>query len=223
MGVYSEIKKFKKSLEDDDYIAYYFYRKLSAPFSTLFVKLRFSANFVTVLGFLADIIAIYFMFTQQWIVAAVLIQLAVIWDHSDGEVARYWNSKKKNPERKYYGQFLDDALGTVSFVLVVFFAGYVMNEFWIGFAAMFGLFMTIATAAMTSSIFPNKDEISKKAEQKLVGKRRGRIGFSSTIQRIIVTLVVLFGAFVLGQYILLAFAILINAFWIMKFWVYRKY
>lgn len=89
MGTYSILKKMKKKVADDDYIVYYTYRKISTFFSSLFIKLRISANQITVLGLLTDFLAIYLMYAGHWIWAGIIVNLAPILDCSDGEVARY--------------------------------------------------------------------------------------------------------------------------------------
>jgi hypothetical protein len=222
-SVYSEIKKLQKSALEDSYIVFYFYRKISVFFSTLFVKLNISANFVTLLSLLADFLVVYLMYINYWILAGILVNLAIILDCSDGEVARY-NIKQlkkagKKIEKKKYGGYLDETLGTIGFALVIFFAGYFLNALWIGFFGMFGLFMIITTSAIAQIEFPNKNKIAKDFEENIFGKIKGRIGFDNGIQRILISIAVIFA----NIWILLAFGILANMFWLLKFWVYRNY
>jgi len=219
MSLYSEIKKLQKSAWEDDYVLYYVYRKISVFFSMFFVRLKFSANFVTFLSLLSDFLVIYLMYIGNWILAGILVNLAIILDCSDGEIARFYISRSKKINKKHYGGYLDETLGTIGFTLVVFFAGYFMGSLWIGLFAMFGLFMVIVTSAVSQVEFPNKKQITKQFERKLFGKIKGRIGFSNGIQRLIVSLAVIFSS--LG--ILLLFAILANLFWMSKYWIYRKY
>jgi phosphatidylglycerophosphate synthase len=218
MSTYSDIKKLQQSAEIDDYINFYVFRKISILFSIIFVKLRFSANFVTFLGFLADIFAIYLMYIDQWLFAGIMVIIALIWDSSDGEVARYNRLKIKNPPKTKYGGYLDEILGTVSFALVIFFAGYFIGNFWLGFIAMFGLLITMVGALGARIEFKDQKKISKKFEEKIFGKLKGRIGFNCAIQRILVSLAIIFSS----QIILLIFAVLINLFWLLKLWTYRK-
>jgi phosphatidylglycerophosphate synthase len=219
MSVYAKLKEQKKTSADDDYFVYYTYRKLSTYFSWISIKLGFSANFVTFLSMLADFLVIYYMYAGNWILAAILVHLAPILDCSDGEVARYHiKNFKKTGYIKHYGGYLDEILGTIGFSLVIFFAGYLMGHFWIGFFAMFGLLMIIITSLTAQNLFKSKKEIAKNFEKKLFGNLKGRIGFGFGIQRLIISLAVFF----YSHNILLFFAILANAFWIMKFWLYRK-
>jgi len=217
MGVYSELKSQKKTSADDDYFVYYTYRKLSTYFSLIFIKLWFSANFVTFLSLLADFLVIYYMYAGNWVLAGILVHLAPILDCSDGEVARYYIKHFKKTV-KHYGGYIDEVLGTIGFTLVIFFAGYLMGSLWIGLAAMFGLFMILVTSLTAQNLFEKKKEIAKNFEKKLFGNLKGRIGFGFGIQRLIISLSVFF----YSSNILLFFAILANGFWILKFWLYRK-
>jgi len=219
MGIYSKLKSMKKTAADDDYFVYYTYRKLSTFVSAFFIKLKVHANFVTLYSMLADFLVIYLMCTGKWILAGILVHLAPLLDCSDGEVARYHISNfKKTGYRKKYGGYLDEVLGTIGFSLVIFFAGYLMGNFWIGFVAMFGLFMVIITSQIAKNLFENKKQLAKNFEKKFFGNLKGRIGFSFGIQRLIISLAILF----YSSKILFFFAIIINAFWILKFWVYKK-
>lgn len=218
MSTYSEIKKLQQNAEIDDYVNFYIFRKISILFSIIFVKLKFSANFVTFLGFLADFFAIYLLYIGQNLFAGVMILIALVWDSSDGEVARFYRLKTKNIPKTKYGGYLDEVLGTASFALVIFFVGYFMNQFWLGFIAMFGLLMTMVGALSARLEFKNQRKISKKFEEKILGKLKGRIGFNCAIQRILVSVAAIFSS----RIILLIFTILINLFWLLRFWVYRK-
>ncbi len=219
MGVYSELKSQKKTSADDDYFVYYTYRKLSTYTTWLSIKLGFTANFVTVLSMLADFLVIYYMLMGNWILAGILVHLGPILDCSDGEVARYHlKDFKKTGYKKHYGGYLDEVLGTIGFSLLIVFAGYFMNQLWIGLAASFGLLMIIITSVTAQNLFENKKEIAKKFEKKFLGNLKGRIGFSFGIQRLIISLAVFF----YSSNILLFFAIIANCFWILKFWLYRN-
>lgn len=218
MGVYSEIKKLQKSAADDDYIVFYVYRKISVFFSVIAVKLRFSANLVTFISLLADFAAIYFMYLKMWVLAGIFVQLAIILDCSDGEVARYNISKGRKEKGKRYGGYLDEVLGTIGFTLVIFFAGYFMGSFWIGFFAMFGMFMILVSSATAALEFENKKQIARNLEARLFGKRKGRIGFTNAVQRIMISLALVFTSLD----ILLIFGVMAHSLYLLKFWLYRR-
>jgi phosphatidylglycerophosphate synthase len=219
MEVYSKIKTLQKNALSDDYVVFYFYRKISAIFSTIFLKLRFSANFVTFLSLLADFLVVYLMFKGNWILAGILVNLAIILDCSDGEVARY-NIQCKNAKKgKKYGGYLDETLGTIGFTLVIFFAGYFLNNLWIGLFAMYGLFMIIVSSTVSEIEFKNKKEIVTNFEKGIFGELKGRIGFSNGIQRLFISIAIIFSSLE----ILFLFGVAANLFWLLKYWVYRKY
>ena len=197
---------------------YYVYRKISVFFSIFFIKLRISPNTITFLSLVSDGIVVYLMYLQKWIIAGLLVNLALILDCSDGEVARYYRSKEKNPTEKKYGSYLDEVLGTIGFTAVVFFAGYFMGKIWLGLFAMFGLFMVILTSLTAQIEFPQKKEIAKKFEEGLFGNRKGRIGFTCAAQRILVSLGVIFSSI----HLLFLFGVLCHTFYLFKFWIYRK-
>ncbi len=219
LGIYSKLKSMKKTPEEDDYFVYYTYRKLSTFLSAFFIKLKVFANLVTLFSMLADFLVIYLMYTGHWILAGILVHLAPILDCSDGEVARYHIPNfKKTGYKKKYGGYLDEVLGTIGFSLVIFFTGYLMGNFWIGLVAVFGLFMMLITSLTAQNLFENKKQLAKNYEKKFLGNLKGRIGFGFGIQRLIISLAILF----YSSKILLLFAIMANAFWILKFWIYRK-
>jgi phosphatidylserine synthase len=218
MGVYSEIKGLQKSASADDYLVFYFYRKISAFFSVLFIKLKFSANFITFLSLLADFLVIYLLYLNFWILAGIFVQLALVLDCSDGEVARFHKSKIKNPLEKRYGGYLDEILGTIGFTLVIFFTGYFIHSWQLGLFAMFAMFMILVTSLSAQVEFKNKKELAKNFEKKIFGNLKGRVGFSNATQRIWISLAVIFSSF----YVFLAFGIIANLFWLFKFWIYRN-
>lgn len=218
MSLIKEIKSFQKGPEQSGYVMYYVFRQVSPYFSALFIKLKLSANFITLLSMLSDFLVIYLMYAQQWIVAGILVNLAMVLDCSDGEVARYYKSKEKNPKGTKFGSYLDAVLGTIGFTLVVFFAGYFLGNMWISLFAMFGLFMVILTSQASEITFPQKKEIAKNFEENLFGKLKGRIGFQCATQRLVVSIAVIFSSL----HLLFIFGILCLFFVLLKFWLYRN-
>ncbi len=218
MSLYREIKSHQKGPEKSGYLMHYIYRKISVFFSIFFIKLRVSPNFITFLSLVSDVVVIYLMYLQRWVLAGILVNLALVFDCSDGEVARYYKSKEKNPIEKKYGSYLDEVIGTIGFTTVVFFAGYFMGGFWVGLFAMFGLFMVILTSLTAQIEFPQKREIAKKFEESLFGNLKGRIGFTCAAQRILVSLAVIFSSI----HLLFLFGVLCHAFYLLKFWLYRN-
>jgi phosphatidylglycerophosphate synthase len=171
-----------------------------------------SANMVTVLAFLFDIIAAWAILNGSYILAAVLIMLSYVGDISDGTVARYWKNKKG------YGQYLDEVLGTIGFSFIVLALGLSFDRPWLALASMFAILMMNITTAEAKLAIPEKKKISQDLQNKM-GSKKYQIGFTCDIQRTIVALASLFHIWPL----LLLFAFLGNGLWLSKFWFYRKY
>ncbi|MDO8509349.1 MAG: CDP-alcohol phosphatidyltransferase family protein [Nanoarchaeota archaeon] len=219
MPIFKEIKEFQKGPEKSGYVMYYVYRQVSPFLSALFIKLRFSPNFITLLSMLSDFLVVYLLYMQQWILAGILVNLGITLDCCDGEMARYYRSKEKDPKEKHYGAYLDEVLGTIGFIAIIFFAGYFMGEMWIGLFAAFGLTMVLITSLTADKEFPNKKEIAKNFEKDVFGDLKGRVGFPCAAQRLLVSAAVIFAS----PIILLIFGILCHLFYLLKFWLYRKF
>jgi len=218
MGVYSELKKFQKSPEEDDYLIYYVYRKLSRPISALMIKIGLNTFIASLFTFLSDIFAMYLIYQNHFILAGFFVILAYVFDCCDGEIARYHKSKKKMREDRMYGAYLDEILGVLGFFGVIMFLSYKMNEQFLGILAVLGLVMMNFSTYVAKDIFPKKTEVAKNFEKKIFGNLKGRVGFSGGLQRILIVLAIVFHS----ALFLFIFVILANAFWILKFWVYRK-
>ncbi len=218
MGVYLEIKKFQKSPEEEDYLTYYFYRKISRPISTIMIKLGLNTFVATLFTFFSDIFAMYLIYMGHFILAGIFVILAYVFDCCDGEIARYHKSKKKMREDRMYGAYLDEILGVLGFFGVIMFLSYKINEPFLGILAVLGLVMMNFSTYVAKDIFPKKTEVAKNFEKKIFGNLKGRIGFSGGLQRILIVLAIVFHS----ALFLFIFVVLTNAFWILKFWIYRK-
>jgi hypothetical protein len=87
----SRIRGLQANRVDDGFYSTFIVRKLSKPLSVLAIKLRMSPNFVTVISFIVGIAAaLSFAQGARWalILGALLLQLSLILDCVDGEVAR---------------------------------------------------------------------------------------------------------------------------------------
>ena len=94
--------------------------KISPYFTYLFSKTTVTPNQITVLGFIVVIISAYFISYPSpiyWIVGWSLLQLYLVLDCVDGELARYKKSTTK------FGGFLDNFLHPISNALIVIGAG----------------------------------------------------------------------------------------------------
>ena len=82
----------------------------------LFLKLGFSANLITGVGFLIGCVGCLFIASGNYlvmIIGALLVNLWALLDYTDGQVAR-WNNSSSN-----YGRFLDN-LADVGMVALLF-------------------------------------------------------------------------------------------------------
>lgn len=87
----SRIRALQANRVDDGFYSTFIVRKLSKPLSVFAIKLRMSPNFVTVISFFVGIAAaLSFAQGARWalILGALLLQLSLILDCVDGEVAR---------------------------------------------------------------------------------------------------------------------------------------
>tara|TARA_Y100000034_G_scaffold136953_1_gene217544 strand:- start:361 stop:1053 length:693 start_codon:yes stop_codon:yes gene_type:complete len=216
--VYQELKKFQKSPEEDDYLIYYFYRKISRPISTLMIIIGLNTFIASLFTFISDIIAMLLIYTNHFVLAAIFVIFAYVFDCCDGEIARYDKSRGKMKNDRMYGAYLDEVLGVLGFFGIILFLAYSLNQPILGILAGLGLLMVNFSCYVAKDIFPKKAEVAKKLEKKMFGNLKGRIGFSGGLQRIIIAFAILFHS----TFLLLIFTILINVFWILKFWVYRK-
>lgn len=220
MGNYQILKGFQKSAAQDDYIVFYLYRKISIYFSLLFIKLRFHPNMVNFFALFADLFVVYQIYLGNWVTAGILVNLAIIFDCCDGEMARFYvNTGSKKRISYLYGQYLDEIVGFAGITILVLFVGYFLGNIWIGILGMFGLLMNMGSSFLALHLFiEQKKKIARNFEEGIFGKIKGRIGFSNGMQRILITFAVLFQSI----WILLLFGLMINAFWMLKLWLYRK-
>lgn len=182
----------------------------------LAIKWNISANMVTVLALVLDLIAVLFMFQGWFFFAGVLVLLSYVGDISDGTVARY-ERVHRNLTKKGYGQFLDEVLGIIGFTAVVFALGYTTGNEWLGFAAMLAIFMMNVTTAEAKLAIPSKKSISAKLQNHRF-KDKFQIGFTCDVQRTLIALAIITQSYLL----LLLFTGLGTLLWVSKFWMYRN-
>jgi len=220
MGNYQILKGLQKSAAQDDYIVFYLYRKISIFFSLLFTKLSIHPNYISFSVVFADFFVIYQMYLGNWIWAGILVNLAIVLDCCDGEMARFYIKIESKKRISFaYGQYIDEVAGFVGITLLVLFAGYFLGNLWVGILGMFGLLMNFGSSFLATNLFgENKKKIAREFEEGIFGKIKGRVGFSNGLQRILITLAVLFQSI----YVLLVFGILINLLWLIKLWLYRN-
>lgn len=109
----------KQSIKNvDGFFAAYFTSIVSPIFVWLFAKLRIRPNFVTFLSFVIGLGAAYCAGIGRYVLAAILIQAAFVFDCADGQLARYLNLKSK------FGAWLDTITDRVKEFLILFAIAY---------------------------------------------------------------------------------------------------
>ncbi len=95
----------------------YLWRKLSLPFTFVFLKLGLSPNAITFLSLIFVIISFYAILLGDYsslLIASFSLIIYSIFDHSDGEVARITGRSS------VWGDFFDDFVGLVKDTLIIF-------------------------------------------------------------------------------------------------------
>lgn len=108
---YKEVKENQKK----HFAVYYtVYRKISSPFTYLFVRLGMSPGAVSILNFFTSIIGLVFLSMGTYVSMAIGLLLFILYkilDCSDGEVARIVNPKAMDPKHKKIEGSYFDAVG----------------------------------------------------------------------------------------------------------------
>jgi len=217
---------FSKPRDEGDFLAPYTNRPISKYFSWFFVHFSLCAEFVALLTPVVDLVTIYFISQGYWIVAAILIELSLILDSADGEIARFRAKvKKRTKQQDEFGGYMDSMAGVLVFPLVIFSAGFYLGNFYLGLLGMLSFLLLNLSTANAGSYFSKKGSTSKKIQSSgFIGKIRkkfkirGVIGFTGDIQKHVIALALLFQATLFLWVYFLAAVFLIFA----KFWIYRK-
>lgn len=215
---------FAKSREEGDFLAPYTNRPLSKFISWTFVHFSLCAELLALFTPVIDLITIFFISSGNWILAAIFVELSLLFDSADGEVARFRATlEKRTPQQNAYGSYMDSIAGVMIFPLIIFFAGFYMGNLTAGLLAMLSFFL-INLSAGYSSIFPNKKQKSKEIQKGFVGKIKknlkikGVVGFSGDIQKHVIALALLFQSIIfLWIYFGIAVAVVLS-----KFYFYQK-
>lgn len=215
---------FAKSREEGDFLAPYTNRPLSKFISWTFAHFSLCAELLALFTPLVDLITIYWIANGNWILAAIFVEFSLLFDSADGEVARFRATIEKRTEKQNtYGAYMDSMAGVLIFPLVIFSAGYFMENIIAGLLTSLSFFL-INMSAGYSSIFPDKKQKSKNIQDGFIGKIKkklgikGVIGFSGDIQKHIIALALLFQTVVfLWIYFAIAIAVVLS-----KFYLYKK-
>ncbi len=100
----NECKSGRKCDKLSDFVDVYFTEPVAMLFSKLFLKMKLHPNYVTVISLICGVTGgVLFMFKEIWLtaIAVVAVILAMIFDASDGQVARLGTKRSK------YGRWFD--------------------------------------------------------------------------------------------------------------------
>ncbi len=216
--------KFAKPRDEGDFLAPYTNRPISKFISWIFIHFSLCAELLALFTPLVDIITIYWISSGNWILAAIFVELSLLFDSADGEVARFRATIEKRTEKQNaYGAYMDSMAGVLIFPLVIFSVGYFMENMIAGLLASISFFL-INMSAGYSYIFPDKKQKSKNVQDGFIKKVKkklgikGVIGFSGDIQKHIIALALLFQTVVfLWIYFAIAVAVVLS-----KFYLYKK-
>lgn len=216
-----------------DWYAVCFGWRVSIYFTKIFIMLKASANQVTLIhlftGFLA---ALFFIFGNYWysIIGVLLMHLSLIFDHVDGEIARYW--KKASQKGKYLDFVSYDLITSITFFTISLGAynnsnrflsfdshhnpitlvlGYVASTFW--------LLITLASTREATVIAEREtDDVLKNAgETQQVSSVRMKLGdlfFLIRLYHNIVVITSIFIIFNLQSLFLIGFSAIMPVIWV---------
>lgn len=116
-------------------------RSILKPFARIFVKIGIHPDVLTITGFLVTILSGYFYAIGKFIIGALVLLFAGLFDVFDGDVARMSNKVTK------YGAFLDSTLDRFTEYFV--FSGFIYY-FRHDFKMVFLLFTSLFLSTMVS-------------------------------------------------------------------------
>lgn len=207
----NEIRKsFGKS---DNFISHNLHRRISAFLTWFFLHFTLTAELIALLTPLNDLLTIYFISNGNFIAAALLVQLNIILDSSDGEIARFRKTIVKRTEsQESFGGLTDSLVGLLIFPFVIFYTGLEFGNLATGLIGIGIFYFLVFSSAYTKVYFP-KLEIGKNFREKHLGKRKYKWGFNSVIQKSLITLALLFQSiiflwiFVVGAFVVIVMRI----------------
>ncbi|GEM_PF-2433848 len=217
---------FSKSRDDGDFLAPYTNRPISKFFSWFFAHFTLCAECVALLTPIIDILTIALIYNGYWIWAAVFVELSLIMDSADGELARFRATLvKRTDKQNQFGKYMDSMAGVIIFPLVIFSAGYFMGDLLLGLLTMLSFCLLNLSTANAGWYFEDKENKSKQIQKSgFIGKLksrfgvRGVVGFTGDIQKHVIALALLFQTVIFLWVFFIVSMILV----IIKFWAYRK-
>ena len=101
-------KEIRKSFQKSKYsfIEYHIHRRISPYFTWFFLRFTLTAELIALLTPLNDLVTLYLISHGNFIFAAILTQLHIILDSSDGEIARFRKTiVKRTKNQESFGGF----------------------------------------------------------------------------------------------------------------------
>ena len=183
-------EKYQKS--DYSFIEYHFHRRISPYLTWFFLHFTICAELIALLTPVTDIFTLYFIYDGRYIIAAFLTQLHIIFDSTDGEIARFRKTiVKRSKNQDSFGGYTDSMVGLVLFPFIIFYAGLTFGNLITGLIGIGTFYLLVFSSAYAKVYFPSS-EIGKKIREKAFGKRKYKWGFNSIIQKSLITLALLF-------------------------------
>ena len=187
-------REIRKSFQKSSYsfIEYHFHRRISPYFTWFFLRFTLTAELIALLTPLNDLVTLYLISNGNFIFAAILTQLHIILDSSDGEIARFRKTiVKRTKNQESFGGFADSMVGMILFPFIIFYTGFIFGNLIIGLMSIGAFYLMVFSSAYAKIYFP-KSEIGKKVSEKAFGKRKYKWGFNSIIQKSLITFALLF-------------------------------
>lgn len=128
----------------EEFLDFYFYRRVAHYLVPLCTSLRMTPDQVTTLSLLTGLSAAYLVLHRQFIISAILVIGAIILDCTDGQLARI--TGKTSPMGRIMDGFFD-SLWVTALWLAIFFSGYFQGRgispgtFWLMFFASLSMFL----------------------------------------------------------------------------------
>lgn len=212
------ISEIKKTNLKDTFFGTYFYRKLSTYFTFFIARTTLTPNQVSILSLVFALTgSLFFVFpsVSNYLIGNILLQIGMILDYSDGQIARL---KKLGTKR---GAWFDVILGMIQNNIFVFCltAGLYLTTksllaAVIGFFVLFAWNMTCYVHLNAMIFFPNLELKSTKAASRVKKRffvKPQYLSIGSDVYFIVLGLSSLFG---LLWYGLIFMLILGNLYWI---------
>ena len=204
-------KEIREKYQKSEYslIEYHFHRRISPYFTWFFLHFTITAELIALLTPLADLFTLYLISNENFIWAAILTQIHIILDSSDGEIARFRRTFiKRSKKQEAFGAFTDSFVGMVLFPFVVFYTGLKFGNLITGAIGIGVFYLLVITSAYAKVYYP-QSKVGKNFREKILGKRKYKWGFNSIIQKSLITLALLFQS-IIFLWIFIAGALIIT-------------